>query len=220
MNMKKSEEKIATAAKKTVKKKKTAANLQSKARRVDEEEANMDEQIKANQKGLVIVITGNGKGKTTSAFGQVLRAVGQGYKVLVVQFMKGRKYGEYKAAKEYLPNVTVRLVGLDSFVMRDNPAPIDIEMAQKGFDLVKKAIKSGKYNMIIMDEINVAMDFKLVDLKEVIEVIKNRPAGIDLILTGRNAPSPIIELADTVSEIKEIKHHYAAGIKNRAGIEY
>jgi cob(I)alamin adenosyltransferase len=220
MNMKKSEEKIATAAKKTVKKKKITTNLQSKARRVDEDEANVEEQINANQKGLVIVITGNGKGKTTSAFGQVLRAVGQGYKVLVVQFMKGRKYGEYKAAKEYLPNVTVRLVGLDSFVMRDNPAPIDIEMAQKGFDLVKKAIKSGKYNMIIMDEINVAMDFKLVDLKEVIEVIKNRPAGIDLILTGRNAPAQIMELADTVSEIKEIKHHYAAGIKNRAGIEY
>jgi cob(I)alamin adenosyltransferase len=221
MNMKTSKEKAPIAAKKTVKKKQTNTKLPSKARQNDDEEANMEEEMKADsQKGLVIVITGNGKGKTTSAFGQVLRAVGQGYKVLVVQFMKGRKYGEYKAAKEYLPNVTVRLVGLDSFVMRDNPAPIDIEMAQKGFNLVKKAIKSGKYNMIIMDEINVAMDFKLVDLKEVIEVIKNRPAGIDLILTGRSAPEEIIALADTVSEVREIKHHYAAGIKNRAGIEY
>jgi cob(I)alamin adenosyltransferase len=221
MNMKKNEEKTATAAKKTVKKKQANTNLQSKARRIDEEEANTEGKMKANNhKGLVIVITGDGKGKTTSAFGQALRAVGQGYNVLIVQFMKGRKYGEYKAAKDYLPNLTVRLVGLDSFVMRDNPAAIDIEMAQKGLALVKRSIKSGKYNMIIMDEINVAMDFKLVDLKEVIEMIENRPAGLDLILTGRNAPQEIINIADTVSEVKEIKHHYAAGIKNRAGIEY
>lgn len=170
--------------------------------------------------GLVIVITGNGKGKTTSAFGQALRAIGQGYKVLVVQFMKGRKYGEFKAASEYLPDLTIRLSGLDSFVMRDNPAAVDIELAQKGFAYAKKAINSGKYNMIILDEINVALDFKLLDLKDVIEAIKNKPAGVDLILTGRYASPQIIKLADTVSEIKEIKHHYAAGIKDRAGIEY
>jgi cob(I)alamin adenosyltransferase len=218
MNMKTSKEKIATTAKKTVKKEQANTKLPSKAGCGGKEETSKESQTK--NKGLVIVITGDGKGKTTSAFGQVLRAVGQGYRVLVVQFMKGRKYGEYKAAKEYLPNVTVRLVGLDSFVMRDNPAAIDIEMAQKGFALVKKAVKSGKYDMIIMDEMNVALDFKLVDLKEVIEMIENRPAGIDLILTGRNAPEEIKNLADTVSEVKEIKHHYAAGIKNRAGIEY
>lgn len=168
----------------------------------------------------MIVITGNGKGKTTSAFGQALRAVGQGYKVLVVQFMKGRKYGEFKAAKKYLPDLTIRLAGLDSFVMRDNPAAIDREMAQKGFAYAQKSINSGKYNMIILDEINVALDFKLLDLKEVVEVIKNKPAGLDLILTGRYAPPQIINLADTVSEIREVKHHYAAGIKDRAGIEY
>jgi cob(I)alamin adenosyltransferase len=171
-------------------------------------------------KGLVIVITGNGKGKTTAAFGQALRAVGQGYKVFVQQFMKGRKYGEFIAAEKYIPHLTIRMSGLDSFVMRDNPAAIDIELAQKGLDTAKKAIKSGKYDMIILDEINVALDFKLIALTEVIELIKNKPASIDLILTGRYAPPEIIELADTVSEIKEIKHHYAAGIKDRAGIEY
>ena len=171
-------------------------------------------------KGLVIVITGNGKGKTTSAFGQALRAIGQGYKVFVLQFMKGRKYGEFKAAKKYLPDITVRLCGLDSFVMRDNPAAVDIELAQKGLKVAKQAINSGKYNMIILDEINVALDFKLIDLNDVIELIKNKPAGLDLILTGRYAPAQIIKLADTVSEIKEIKHHYQAGIKDRAGIEY
>lgn len=170
--------------------------------------------------GLVIVITGNGKGKTTAAFGQALRAAGQGLKVFIVQFMKGRRYGEYKAAKKYLPDITVILSGLDSFVMRDNPAAIDIELAQKGLEKAKKAINSGKYNMVILDEINVALDFKLIDIKEVIELIKNKPANLDLILTGRYAPGEIIKLADTVSEVKEIKHHYNAGIKNRAGIEY
>ena len=171
-------------------------------------------------KGLVIVITGNGKGKTTAAFGQALRAIGQGYKVFVLQFMKGRKYGEFIAAEKYLPHLTIRMSGLDSFVMRDNPAAIDIELAQKGLDTAQKAINSGKYDMVILDEINVVLDFKLIALPKVIELIKNKPAGLDLILTGRYASPEIIELADTVSEIKEIKHHYAAGIKDRAGIEY
>jgi cob(I)alamin adenosyltransferase len=171
-------------------------------------------------KGLVIVITGNGKGKTTSAFGQALRAVGQGYQVFIVQFMKGRKYGEFKAVKKYLSAITVRLSGLDSFVMRGNPAPVDIELARKGLQAAQKAIGSGKYDMVILDEINVALDFKLIDLKEVTDLIKNKPEGLDLILTGRYAAKEIIKLADTVSEVKEVKHHYNAGIKDRAGIEY
>jgi cob(I)alamin adenosyltransferase len=171
-------------------------------------------------RGLVIVITGNGKGKTTSAFGQALRAVGQGYKVLIVQFMKGRDYGEFLAAKKYLPRLTIKRFGLDSFVMRDNPATVDIDLARQGFDFTKNAIDGGKYNMIILDEINVAVDFKLVDLKEIIEMIKNKPTALDLVLTGRYAAKEIIRLADTVSEVKELKHHYTAGIKDRAGIEY
>lgn len=171
-------------------------------------------------KGLVMVITGNGKGKTTAAFGQALRAVGQGYKVFVLQFMKGRKYGEFIAAEKFLPRLTVKMSGLDSFVMRDHPAVIDIEMAQEGLETAQKAVMSGKYDMVILDEINVALDFKLIDLKDVIRLIKNKPAGIDLILTGRYAPAEIVKLADTVSDIQEIKHHYNAGIKDRAGIEY
>ncbi len=171
-------------------------------------------------RGLVIVITGNGKGKTTSAFGQALRAVGQGYKVFIMQFMKGRDYGEFVAAKKYLPRLTVRRSGLDSFVMRDKPAPVDIELARQGLELAKKAIASGKYNMVILDEINVAIDFNLIPLEEMIRLIKNKPSGLDLVLTGRYAAKEIIKLADTVSEVKEIKHHYTAGIKDRAGIEY
>jgi cob(I)alamin adenosyltransferase len=176
--------------------------------------------VVTKDRGLVMVITGNGKGKTTAAFGQALRAIGQNYNVFVLQFMKGRKYGEFIAAEKYLPRLTIRMSGLDSFVMRDNPAAIDIELAEKGLDIARKAILSGKYDMVILDEINVALDFKLINLKEVIDLIKNKPPALNLILTGRYAPEGIIKLADTVSEVKEIKHHYAAGIKDRAGIEY
>ena len=176
--------------------------------------------VVTKDRGLVMVITGNGKGKTTAAFGQALRAIGQNYNVFVLQFMKGRKYGEFIAAEKYLPRLTIRMSGLDSFVMRDNPAAIDIELAEKGLDIARKAILSGKYDMVILDEINVALDFKLINLKEVIDLIKNKPPALNLILTGRYAPEGIIKLADTVSEVKEIKHHYAAGVKDRAGIEY
>src|SRR4030042_4979320 len=193
---------------KTVKKKKSPAVKKAKKPAIK------------TDRGLVMVITGNGKGKTTAAFGQALRAIGQGYRVFVLQFMKGRKYGEFIAAEKYLPHLTIRMSGLDSFVMRDNPAAIDIEWAQKGLAAAQKAIKSGKYDMIILDEINVALDFKLISLPDVIALIKNKPATLDAILTGRYAASEIIELADTVSEVKEIKHHYKTGIKDRAGIEY
>lgn len=173
-----------------------------------------------NARGLVQVYTGNGKGKTTAAFGQALRAVGQGFRVCVIQFMKGRKYGEFLAAERCLPNLAIHLSGLDSFVMRDNPAPVDIELARQGFAMAREAISSGNYDMVILDEINVAVDFKLIPLGEVIDVIRNKPAAVDLVLTGRYAAPEIIALADTVSEVREIKHHYGAGIKDRAGIEY
>ena len=176
--------------------------------------------INKHRRGLVQVYTGNGKGKTTAAFGQALRAIGQGYRVCIVQFMKGRKYGESLAAEKYLPHLTIHLAGLDSFVMRENPAPLDIELARKGLDLAREAVASGEYDMVILDELNVAADFNLIPIDDVIALIKNRPSRIDLILTGRYASPEVIALADTVSEIQEVKHHYDAGIKDRAGIEY
>ncbi len=176
--------------------------------------------IQQDKKGLVLVITGNGKGKTTAAFGLALRAIGHGAKVLVIQFMKGRKYGECLAAEAHLPNLTIIMAGLDSFVMRNNPAPIDIEMARRGLDLARQAIANEQHDMIILDEINVALDFKLIPLSDVIELVRTKPAPLDLVLTGRYAPALLIELADTVSEVREIKHHYNAGIKDRVGIEY
>jgi cob(I)alamin adenosyltransferase len=172
------------------------------------------------RKGIVQVYTGDGKGKTTAAFGQALRAIGQGYRVCIIQFMKGRKYGECLAAERHLPNLTVHLAGLDSFVMRENPAPLDIELARQGLAIAREAIASGAYDMVILDEINVAADFRLIPLDDITDLIKTKPASVDLILTGRYAAPEIIALADTVSEIREVRHHYAAGVKERAGIEY
>jgi cob(I)alamin adenosyltransferase len=176
--------------------------------------------LEKHRKGLVQVYTGNGKGKTTAAFGQALRAVGQGFRVCVIQFMKGRKYGELLAAERLLPNLTVRLSGLDSFVMRDKPAPLDIELAEQGLALACEAVASGDYEMVVLDEINVAADFKLIPVGDVADLIRSRPPALDLILTGRYAAPEIIALADTVTEMREVKHHYNAGIKERAGIEY
>lgn len=180
----------------------------------------VEEIVAKHEKGLVMVLTGNGKGKTTSALGQAIRAIGHGFNVYMIQFMKGRKYGEIIAAEKYLSDFTVENFGLDSFVMKDNPAPVDIELAKKGLQRARELIMSEGYDMIILDEINVALDFKLVSLEEALELIKNKPPKLNLILTGRNAPPEIIEIADMVSEVKEIKHHYAAGIKDRAGIEF
>jgi cob(I)alamin adenosyltransferase len=172
------------------------------------------------KRGLVMVITGNGKGKTTSAFGQALRAIGQGYRVCMIQFMKGRKYGEVIAGEKYLPDLTFYQFGLDSFVMRDNPAGIDVELARQGFEKAKEVIRSGEYDMVILDEINVAVDFGLIPEEELLDLVKSKPAELDLLLTGRYASEKLREIADLVSEVTEIKHHYNAGIKDRAGIEY
>lgn len=167
-----------------------------------------------------MVITGNGKGKTTSAFGQALRALGHGYKVCILQFMKGRKYGENLSAEKYLPDLTVIQCGLDSFVNKGNPAVKDIELAQEGFKKAKEIIESNEYYMVILDEINVAVDFNLINEQEVIDLIKSKPKSLNLVLTGRYASSKIKEIADMVSEVTEVKHHFNAGIQGQEGIEY
>lgn len=176
--------------------------------------------LRKQTRGLVQIYTGNGKGKTTAAFGQALRAIGRDLRVCVIQFMKGRKYGEFIAAERHLPNLTIHLAGLDSFVMREKPAPIDVELAREGLELARSVVASGDFDMVILDEINVALDFGLIPLADVVALVRNKPPLVDLILTGRYAPQEILELADTVSEIREVRHHYNAGIKDRAGIEY
>lgn len=173
-----------------------------------------------DERGLVMVITGDGKGKTTSAFGQALRAIGHGHKVIVIQFMKGRKYGEIIAAEKYLPDLTVVQCGLDSFVTKDNPSPEDVNLARQGIEKAKMATECKKYYMVILDEINVAVDFKLIPEQEVIDLIKKKPPELNLVLTGRYASDKIKEIADMVSDITEVKHQYYAGVKAQKGIEY
>ncbi|MCX7982947.1 MAG: cob(I)yrinic acid a,c-diamide adenosyltransferase [Syntrophales bacterium] len=174
----------------------------------------------AHKRGIVYVITGDGKGKTTAALGLALRAIGHGQKVYFAQFMKGREYGEVKAAREFIPSLVIAQFGRDEFVKKGDADPIDIRLAQKGWHVVRQAIDTGQYDLVVLDEINVAVDFGLIPLEWVLDLIKSKPEGLDLVLTGRNAPPEVIALADTVSEVKEIKHHFRQGIKGRAGMEF
>jgi cob(I)alamin adenosyltransferase len=172
------------------------------------------------ERGLIQVYTGNGKGKTTAALGLALRAVGHGFKVFVIQFMKGNLvYGELESAKKLSPYLTIKQMGRETFVSKTNPHPIDIKMAQEGFALAKKAIKSGEYDIVILDEINVAIDYGLIPLSDLLQLINSKPASVELILTGRNAKPEIMEKADLVTEMVERKHYYDKGIKARKGIE-
>ena len=170
--------------------------------------------------GLVQVITGDGKGKTTSAMGLAMRAVGHGYKVIMVQFMKGQiNYGELETAKE-LENFEIVQFGRPDFVDKKDPAEIDIKLAQEGLEYASNLVKENKCDILILDEINVALDWKLIALEDVLDLIDSKPDNMELILTGRYAHPRLIELADHVSEVKEIKHPYQKGIMARKGIEF
>lgn len=174
-------------------------------------------------RGLVLVYTGNGKGKTTAAFGLALRAVGHGEAVYVVQFMKGpgRTYGETEAAHRFLSEwLTVVQSGRDHFVDRTSPAEEDRELARRGMELARRAMLSGRYQLIILDEVNVAVDFGLLSVKDILDLLDDRPPDADVVLTGRYAPPEVMARADTVSEVREIKHHYRQGVAARAGIEF
>ena len=176
--------------------------------------------MKQKRQGTIQVYTGNGKGKTTAALGLALRALGHGMKVLMVQFMKGsKKYGEVQIASK-LPGFTLRQYGRNRFVKKGMPDPVDIELAQRGLNFVRRAIRSSKYDIIILDEANVAVDYGLINPAELLEIARNKPDSLELVFTGRGAPRELINIADTVSEVKEIKHHYRKGIPARAGIEY
>lgn len=171
-------------------------------------------------KGLVLVYTGNGKGKTTAALGLALRASGHDKKILLVQFKKcDPNYGEIRAIHKYLPNIKVIQTGRNRISADGVLVEDDGNLAWKGFLLGKEELISGKYDMVIFDEINVAVDYGVLPLEEVLKMLSQRPSHVDIILTGRNAHQEIIDAADMVSEVKMIKHHFKAGIKAREGME-
>jgi cob(I)alamin adenosyltransferase len=175
-----------------------------------------DEEAK---KGLVQVYTGDGKGKTTAALGCALRACGHGMKVYVIQFMKGDiHYGELKI-QDQISNLKIVQFGKPTFVNKDNPAKEDIDLAQLALEHAKVIIEEGEYDIVILDELNVAIDFKLIELNNVINLIKSKPQHVELIITGRNAKKEIIDLADLVTNMRKIKHYYDAGIGARQGFE-
>jgi len=172
------------------------------------------------EKGLVQVYTGDGKGKTTAAFGLALRAIGRGLKVYIVQFIKGGfDYGELYVVDK-LPNVTLRAFGRGRFVVEQPPPKEDVRLAEEALELAEKVIKSGEHDVVILDEVNVALHLKLISLERVLELIKSKPKHVELILTGRYAPKEIIEVADLVTEMREIKHPYKRGYQARMGIEF
>ncbi len=170
--------------------------------------------------GLVQVYTGSGKGKTTASLGLSLRAAGHGLKVFVMQFMKGSTvYGELTSARRLAPELTIEQVGRESFVSRANPHPEDLRMAREGFARAQKIVLSGDYDLVVLDEINCAVDFGLVALDELKALVAAKPFHTELVLTGRGAHPDIIELADLVTEMREIKHYFNAGRAARTGIE-
>lgn len=173
--------------------------------------------------GLVIVHTGNGKGKTTASLGMGMRAWGQGLRVLVVQFIKGNwKYGELKAAEQLGPRFVMHQMG-EGFLKNcpdDDQMAVHRQAAAEALTTAKAAIQSGEWDLIILDEINYAVKFGIVALKAVLELIYHKPALLHLVLTGRDADPQVIDKADLVTEMKEIKHPYKQGIQAQPGIEF
>lgn len=169
------------------------------------------------KQGYVQVYTGDGKGKTTAAFGLALRAVCAGYKVYIGQFLKGMSYSELKAP-EYLPNLKIEQYGEARFI-HGEPNQRDRDKANEGLVKIESIINSGKYDVVIMEEVNVALMYGLFDVQRILDIMKNKPKSVELVLTGRYARKEIIEAADLVTEMRMIKHYFNEGVPARKGIE-
>jgi cob(I)alamin adenosyltransferase len=172
------------------------------------------------EKGLVQVYTGNGKGKTSAAFGLALRAAGRGLKVYVIQFIKGGfDYGEMYVIDK-VPNITLKAFGRGKFVTAKPPDREDVKLAEEALQFARKVVESGECDVVILDEVNVALSLGLIRLGDVLTLIKARPAHVELVLTGRSVPEEVVQIADLVTEMKEVKHPYSKGLPARKGIEY
>ena len=176
----------------------------------------------ASRRGLLLINTGPGKGKTTAALGTALRAVGNGMKVLMIQFLKGSwHYGELDAAESFGPNFVLKPMGR-GFVKVGGAEtdPEDIRLVQAAWAEARTAINSGEWDMVVLDEINYAISYNMLDVAVVAEALRARPEMVHVILTGRNAHPMLVEIADTVTEMREVKHAYQKGILAQRGIEY
>ncbi|MFH1437728.1 MAG: cob(I)yrinic acid a,c-diamide adenosyltransferase [Pseudomonadota bacterium] len=183
-------------------------------------EKKKQEKKKIKAGGRIQVYTGNGKGKTTAALGQALRAAGWGLRTYFGQFMKGQKYGELASAAKLDGLIVIEQFGKKSFIhVTENPSGQDIARARRGLASCREAMLSGLFRIVVLDEINTAVFFRLLPEAEVLDLMDSRPAGVELILTGRYAPRSFIRKADLVTEVKEIKHYYAQGVQARKGIE-
>jgi cob(I)alamin adenosyltransferase len=172
------------------------------------------------ERGLVQVYTGNGKGKTSAAFGLALRAIGRGLKVCIIQFIKGGfDYGELYVA-DRLPGLKLKTFGRGKFVSEKKPDSEDVRLAEEALETAEAAVRDGAYDVIVLDEINVALDLKLIKIERVLQIIKDKPVQTELVLTGRKAPKEIVDAADLVTEMVEVKHPYNRGFQARKGIEY
>ena len=177
------------------------------------------------QHGYIQIYTGNGKGKTTASLGLAMRALGRNWKVLIIMFTKGGdNYGELNSFRELSPmikdNLTIIQAGMDRVVYKSNATDEDRKEIQKGWEIAKSAIKNEEYQLIILDEANIAIDLGFIDVDEAVEIFKNKPKSMEIVLTGRNANQKIVEIAHLVSEINPVKHYWDTGVVARKGIEY
>lgn len=170
------------------------------------------------EKGYVQVYTGDGKGKTTAAMGLALRASGAGKKIYIAQFAKGMHYSELDAIAKYLPNITLKQYGLGCFIF-NKPKQTDIDAARLGLQEVKSIIENNEYDIVILDEANIAIFYQLFSAEELIQILNKRNKKTEIIITGRYACPEILDYADLVTEMKEIKHYYKQGVQARVGIE-
>jgi len=170
-------------------------------------------------KGYIQIYTGNGKGKTTASLGLALRALGAGLKVYIAQFVKGQEYSEIKMLRKFEPELVIRQYGSECFIYKD-PEPVDFELAQKGWKEVGEIVHSERYDLIILDEINIALYYHLISEESVIDLLVNKPLKTEIVLTGRKMPSSLFDYADLITNMEEVKHYYQKGIQAREGIEY
>ncbi|MHB1127174.1 MAG: cob(I)yrinic acid a,c-diamide adenosyltransferase [Bacillota bacterium] len=172
------------------------------------------------KQGLIQVYTGNGKGKSTAAFGLAVRAAGHGLRVQIIQFMKTGDYGENKALSRLSPEIEVHSFGRKGFISRGGAKPEDTDLAHQALTMAIRLMEQGAVDLLILDEINNALYFDLLTTEEVIQLLQSKPPQVELVLTGRNAPEAIIQEAHLVTEMCEIKHPYQLGIASREGIEF